>query len=123
MGQVRRDVTSFTFPTRGRPIRRANGTLNDVPYYSLNPFEPPCVPWTGMDSIAFERPHGIVRFNPEQALQPIRVGVIFPHADHEKITPVKAITGGDFPTGKSPLLLGGESSPLRILRKSRPVGK
>ena len=112
----------FRFPPSERPSRRADRGLRDVPYYSLNPFELPCVPWAGAYTLSYDLQHGMVHFNSDPALQMIRVGLIFPHADLDG--PARALPAHSElqPGGRSPLLLHGSHGPRRALRQRR-LGK
>lgn len=109
----------FVFPPKHEFSRRANRGLSDIPFYSLSPFELPCVPWAGTYRLSYEMEHGIVHFNPDPALHLIRVGLIFPYADYSKPKPVEPPALALLPPGRPTLLLNEVPGPRRAFRQRR----
>ena len=67
------------FPLYGALSRRISGGLSDAPYYRLNPFELPYVPWVGTYQLSYRLDDGIAYLPPESERQ-IRIGTVFPRS-------------------------------------------
>jgi hypothetical protein len=106
------------FPPQGALSRRTNGGLRDAPYFRLNPFELPYVPWVGTSQLSYRLDDGIAYLPPESERQ-IRIGTVFPRFLPKKVKqePGKGISPSN---GKAPpLLLPGTVRPSRVLWLSR----
>lgn len=68
------------FPPHSQESRRWNGYPSAVPYFSLRPFEPPCVPWLGEYRLSYELSDHSLYLAPDSAAQTLVVGICFPHA-------------------------------------------
>lgn len=114
---------SFLFPVPERMTRRLDGSLSDRPYYRLNPYETPMVPWPGYYSLSFLLPQGFYFIDPVPERRILYVGHVYPHADYDRTryTPTITITENDRAPqlpGRGPLgLLNGRGTPRKPQRR------
>lgn len=108
---------SFLFPVPDQMTRRLDGTLSDRPYYRLDPYETPMIPWPGCYSVSFWLPQGLVYVDPVPERRSIYVGHVYPHADYDRTryTPTITITDND----RVPALPG--RGPSRLLTGRGPT--
>jgi hypothetical protein len=85
----------FVFPVPGRPTRRSDGRLMQTPYFSLDPYETPVVPWPGTYALLFVTPPEGSTAHRERPT--IYVGHIYPHAEYDRAAqlPIIEITEAD----------------------------
>ena len=114
---------NFGFPVEAQVTRRSDGKLSDVPYFRLNPYEPPMVPWPGTYTISFTTPHMAFWADPDPQRRLIYVGHVHPHADYDRsrLAPVITITSAEqSPTqhGRGPVRsIAGRRMLRRALRR------
>lgn len=70
----------FCFPVPHRITKHSDNTLRSTPYYRLNPFEVPRVPWTGDYEVFFYLANGSVSAPAGQSTQHIYVRRASPRA-------------------------------------------
>ena len=82
------------FPLEGRVTHRADGLISDTPYFRLNPFELPTVPWPGTYTLYFTLPNMPWWIDPDPQRRTIYVGYVHPHAefDRKQAQPTVVIT-------------------------------
>ena len=88
---------SFGFPVEGSVSRRTDGAISDLPYFRLNPYEPPMVPWPGTYTLYFALPHMPFWADPDPQRRLLYVGHVYPHADFNRRerAPIIVITDAD----------------------------
>lgn len=107
------------FPVRGRVIWRTNGNWSSLPFYDLNPYEPPAVPWAGIYVLVYHLDANTVYINPDPEARRIRIGHIHPYAEfcRASIATPRAGLAGHAPAVRG--LLPGSPRP-RIRRGRLP---
>ena len=109
----------FEFPPRNRTTWREIGIRSNLPYFALNPFEPPVVPWAGPYRITYHLEHGIAFVDPDRDRRVVRIGVIHPLAEYVDTSPASASGQALQPgTRGAQGLLPGPRGP-RVTRRKR----
>ena len=90
-------VGHFVFPVQGKATRRADGSLSELPHFSLTPYESPMVPWAGFYILLYCLPNQPPSADPAPERRTLYVGHIYPHAEYDRSAhlPIIEITEAD----------------------------
>ncbi|MFO0579214.1 MAG: hypothetical protein U1A78_34875 [Polyangia bacterium] len=110
----------FEFPPRNRTTWRENGTRSNLPYFGLNPFEPPVVPWAGPYRVTYHLEHGVVSVDPDRDRRVVRIGIIHPRAEYVDTSSASVSMQAALPVARgAQALLPGRPRPRVLTRRRR----